>query len=490
MHPPVDLRLRPVEEVLEHDVRLPRDLDEDIADDRREDHAVELVGVREPDDEREVQGEVHDARDDGLPPVLLPERGGGLEGEQHLPRLVDVEVEDHQEGREGVAHQRRVSPCPRGYERLVQRRHHRGAPEDAQLRHAHHLHEEPEVLRLSLGVDLVAEPAEHRLVDDADQAGDGRDDVVVVAVRGDGDEAEEHGDDDVVEGVGDDASDLVQEHRLHVRQDAAAVLGGEGAARLDGREEAPRLAEDQQVGDDREEDRRDDVEVVAAGEEQDEEHDDVLDDGGEGAYVVQHVVAVVDGEDGAAVGEEEVARRRVDEVDDVEDVQVYVRRHVAVDELPQEGEETQPAEEDYTAHPAVDGAVEAQVGACQLAVVVGDGLVHRGDDGGAEAEFREHQHAEDGAEEPVEPEVRGAEEPEEERPVQEGEEQPDDVVDGGRRHVSLHVPREVQLHGCFFLQSSAILCPSVARYDSMANMNSRQTRFICWRRTHSRKLWR
>ena len=57
--------------------------------------------------------------------------------------------------------------------------------------------------------------------------------------------------------------------------------------------------------------------VVVARDEQDEEHGDVLRDGDAGADVRDDVVAVVRAQDHAAVREEEVARRRVDEVNDV-----------------------------------------------------------------------------------------------------------------------------------------------------------------------------
>ena len=171
-------------------------------------------------------------------------------------------------------------------------------------------------------------------------------------------------------------------------------------------------------------------------------------------------------------------------------MQVYVRRHVPVDEALQERQQAQASEEDDGAHPAVDRAEEKQIRACQLVVVLRDWLVHRGDDGVAESELREHQHAENRPEEPVEPKVRRAEKPEEERPVQEGEQQPDAVVERGRRDIPLHVLCEVQLHDCFCLHSFVSRCQSVARYDSVAYMKSRHTRFICWRRTHSRKLWR
>ena len=66
-----------------------------------------------------------------------------------------------------------------------------------------------------------------------------------------------------------------------------------------------------------------------------------------------------------------------------------------MDEAADEGEEAEADPEDGGADAAVDAAVELEIGAEEGAVVVGDGLVHRADDGLAEAELGEHEDAED-----------------------------------------------------------------------------------------------
>ena len=105
-----------------------------------------------------------------------------------------------------------------------------------------------------------------------------------------------------------------------------------------------------------------------------------------------------------------------------------------------------PPEENNRAHAAINGAVELEIGAKQLPVVVRDRLVHRTDDGGSEAEFCEHENAEDRAEESVQPEVRRPEEPKEQRAVQERKKKPDAARCGIRDHIALYVLLEVEFH--------------------------------------------
>ena len=57
--------------------------------------------------------------------------------------------------------------------------------------------------------------------------------------------------------------------------------------------------------------------IVVASDEQDQKHRNVLGDGDSGPDVRYDIVAVVRAKNHSAVGEEEVARRGVDEVDDV-----------------------------------------------------------------------------------------------------------------------------------------------------------------------------
>ena len=216
----------------------------------------------------------------------------------------------------------------------------------------------------------------------------------------------------------------MHEDGLHVGDDLAPHFPRKRTAWLDVREEPARRLDEEHVLDDREHDRRENVVVVVARHEEYEEHHDVLGDGDAGPDVRDDVVAVVRAKDDPAVREEEVARGGVHEVDHVEDVQVYVRRHAAVHEAVKEREQREPAEEDDCADAAVYGAVELQVRAQQLPVVVGDGLVHRAHDGGAEAELGKHEDAEDRAKESVEAKIRRAEQPKEQRTVQERKQQP------------------------------------------------------------------
>ena len=81
-------------------------------------------------------------------------------------------------------------------------------------------------------------------------------------------------------------------------------------------------------------------------------------------------------EDRSAVGEEEIAHGRVDEVYEVEDVQVQLGRQPALHEDVQERQEAYSDREYRKADPPIDLAVEAEVRADKLAVVVRDRLVH------------------------------------------------------------------------------------------------------------------
>ncbi len=186
--------------------------------------------------------------------------------------------------------------------------------------------------------------------------------------------------------------------------------------------------------------------VVVARDEENQEHRDVLGDGDPGPDVRDDVVAVVRAEHDAAVGEEEVARRSIHQVDHIEHMQVYVGRNSAVDKPVEKRKEGKPAKEDHGAHAAVNHPIELQVGAQQLAVVVGDGLVHRAYDGRAETEFGQHEDAEDRPEKTIEPQIRGTEEPKEQRAVQKREQKPYAARCGIGDHVSLHVFLEIKFH--------------------------------------------
>ena len=163
-------------------------------------------------------------------------------------------------------------------------------------------------------------------------------DVVVVAVRAHGDEAEKRGDDDVVRLVRYHGPHLVHEDRLDVRDHLVALRSREFAARLYLREEPARLAVDEEIVHHREEHDRDDVVVVVPREKEDEKHRGVLRDRREGADVRHDVAAMVGVEDRSPVREKEVAYRRVDEMHEIEDVKIEPGREIALHETAEERE--------------------------------------------------------------------------------------------------------------------------------------------------------
>ena len=116
--------------------------------------------------------------------------------------------------------------------------------------------------------------------------------------------------------------------------------------------------------------------VVVAGGEKYEKDGDVLRDLHACTDVRYDIVAVVRAEHRAAVGEEEIARRGVDEMYEVENVQIDIRRNAAVHQPAEKRHEREADDEYGGADAAVDLALELEVGAYQLAVVVGDRLVH------------------------------------------------------------------------------------------------------------------
>ena len=161
------------------------------------------------------------------------------------------------------------------------------------------------------------------------------------------------------------------------------------------REESPRLPVDEQVAERGERHSCGDIAVVVARQQQDQEDDDILRRRDGRRDVGKDVLAVVHAQHGAPVGEEEVADGRVGEMDEKEDVEVDVRRHVAVHELPYERQDTEADAEDCRPDAPVHGAIELHVGADQRMVVLGHGLVHRAVNGRTEAEFRQREHTED-----------------------------------------------------------------------------------------------
>ena len=155
-----------------------------------------------------------------------------------------------------------------------------------------------------------------------------------------------------------------------------------------------RRRDEQHVLHNSEDNRRYNVVVVVARNEQNQEDNNVLHDGNTGADIRDDIVAVMRAENDTAVREEEVARRRVNEVNDIENVQVYVRRNRSVNKTVKKREHGKSAEENHRAHAAINGAVELEVRAEELPVVVRHRLVHRADDGRTEAKLGEHEDAE------------------------------------------------------------------------------------------------
>ena len=81
-------------------------------------------------------------------------------------------------------------------------------------------------------------------------------------------------------------------------------------------------------------------------------------------------------ENHSAVGEEEVARRGVHKVDDVENVQVYVWRNRSVYKAIKKRKQSKPAKENNRTHTAVHCAIELEIRAKQFPVIIRDRLVH------------------------------------------------------------------------------------------------------------------
>ncbi len=293
---------------------------------------------------------------------------------------------------------------------------------------------------------------------------------MVVAVRGDGDKPQERRDDQVVGGEGEDPPEFMHGDGLDFGKDLPPLFVRESADRLDLREEAAHLPDDEEVVQHRKRHGGRDVMVVVPRQDQDGEHRHVLRNGRARADVGDHVAAVVGAQHGAAVGEEEIADRRVDEMDQVEDVEVQSGRKVAVYEHAQKRQEAQAHGQYRRADPAVDRAVEPQVGAHEFPVVVRHRLVHGTHHGRAEAQFREGQHAEDGDEQSVEAQVFRSEQPEEERAVKKGEQQPHALVQHAGQNVPFRVFRKVQFH------DSTILLESLARRFPESVLRKRSSR--------------
>ena len=114
--------------------------------------------------------------------------------------------------------------------------------------------------------------------------------------------------------------------------------------------------------------------------------------------------------------------------------------------MPEKRQQKQSRGKDDSAYPAVHRPVKPQVGADQRPVVVRDRLVHGTDDRGAEAQFRQRQHAEDGGEKPVQPQIRRSHQPQEKRPVQKREQQSEPPVDSAGDDVPAGVFGKIQLH--------------------------------------------
>ena len=127
------------------------------------------------------------------------------------------------------------------------------------------------------------------------------------------------------------------------------------------------------------------------------------------------------GEHGPTVGEEKVADRRVEEMDEIEDVQIDIGRHIAVDKTSQERQKAKPHGEYCRSNPTVHRAVETQIGAQQFAVVIGYRLVHGTYHRHAESELSQHQNAEYRPEQSVQPKVLRPQQPEKQRTVQKRE---------------------------------------------------------------------
>lgn len=113
----------------------------------------------------------------------------------------------------------------------------------------------------------------------------------------------------------------------------------------------------------------------------------------------------------------------------------------------QKGYQAQSRNEDDASYVAIGLAVEAQVGTEQFAVVLGDELVHGAGHCRAKAQFCQAEHSQNGAEQAIESEIGRPQEPEEQRPVQEGQQQFDSAVGGCGRHIAFGVSDKIKFHG-------------------------------------------
>lgn len=440
-------RVRPRQVVAEDDRTFPRNLDDEEREDGRDDGAVQPPHGNE----RDVQREVRDARDDRLEAVFAPQPQSRLEHLQNLPRIVDVEEDDHQQGRGERLHQLRTLRRPEAHERLIQGQHHRRAPRDDDEREDVQLAELLPDGPLRLRVDGIPEPRRQRVVDDVDEAADGLVDRVVVPVGRDGDEAEARRDDEVVARIRDDRPHAVQEKRTDVRQNLPPPFAREPSRAHDVGEKPARRTRHEQIRQHREDNGRQHVVVIVARQAEDAERGRILRDRHARVDVGLHVLPLVDREENALVGEEEIAQDGVREMDEVDEPQVDVGGRRAMHELRQKRQERKAADEDEATDEAEDRAVEAEVGADRLAVVLGDRLVEGADDGLSEAEFRKRQDAEQGCEEPVQAKVFGAHPPNEERAVDERQKERQPAVDHPRDDVPLRVADHVELHAPLLL---------------------------------------
>ena len=106
---------------------------------------------------------------------------------------------------------------------------------------------ELEILLLAVEIEEVADAGVHRAVEGRSEPADGGEDIEVVSIGGHGGQSQEGRDDDVVEGVGDGSSDLVEEEVLDVGDNPLPLVTGEFSFWDEMRVEFFRLPQNEQV---------------------------------------------------------------------------------------------------------------------------------------------------------------------------------------------------------------------------------------------------
>ena len=222
-----------------------------------------------------------------------------------------------------------------------------------------------------------------------------------------------------------------------------------------------------QVGNDRKDRLPDHIGIVILRQPQGTEHHSIGGRDNDRGDDVVDVVSLVGLEQCVLVGEEPVAQHRIEQVDEIQQVQIDLRGDLIVDELPQEGHQGHAQTQHHEADDPVQTLVQIQQGTDGFVIIPGDGLVHAVHHRRTQAQLAQTQEAEDGGEQAAQTQVLGAHDVQDHRAVEEGQDDVDDPADRAGQDVPDGIFGSCDLHARF-----SFSCPKISKTFSCSMAGS------------------